>query len=299
MFVAAAFVSIMIHELGHAVLMRKFGASRVEIMLYAFGGQAAGNRWLGRWQSVAVSLAGPLVQIAVLLMARLPQTDQDTMLANWGRGVLDATPNVPMRLEFELSPSVFVLPAGTVLRVVVRNHWLRETPMPRNVVTAPYFESTTTSIRHGAGPEESFVDLPFRSTVRAGLVAPIFTMPVATPRNLQLQLRGGTTRAAATYLVLGGLSGQVPGLLLPGGVLPVNYDLLSELLLLSLGTPLVPGFVGVLDGNGRAQAACNLATLGALPPALAGLQMTFAAWVFDTVSGVDGAPTHPLDVALR
>lgn len=62
MFVVAAFVSIMIHELGHAFMMRRYGAS-VNIMLYAFGGMAAANRGFSRWQGVVVSLAGPVVQI--------------------------------------------------------------------------------------------------------------------------------------------------------------------------------------------------------------------------------------------
>jgi stage IV sporulation protein FB len=63
LFVLAAFVSVMIHELGHAFFMRRFGA-RASIMLYAFGGAAVPDRWFGRLQSIAVSLAGPLVQIA-------------------------------------------------------------------------------------------------------------------------------------------------------------------------------------------------------------------------------------------
>ncbi|WP_166443070.1 metalloprotease [Phragmitibacter flavus] len=64
MFIAAAFVSILIHELGHAFLMRKYGA-RASIMLYAMGGLAAPDRWFSRGQSIVVSLAGPLVQIAI------------------------------------------------------------------------------------------------------------------------------------------------------------------------------------------------------------------------------------------
>jgi stage IV sporulation protein FB len=63
-FMLAAFVSILVHELGHALVMRRFGDRRVEILLYAFGGVARGSRWLGRWEDLAVSAAGPLVQLA-------------------------------------------------------------------------------------------------------------------------------------------------------------------------------------------------------------------------------------------
>lgn len=62
-FVLAGFISILIHELGHALTARKFGATS-EITLQAFGGYAAysGVR-LTRPQSFAVTAAGPAMQI--------------------------------------------------------------------------------------------------------------------------------------------------------------------------------------------------------------------------------------------
>ncbi len=67
--VVAAFISILIHELGHTLLQRKFGA-RAEIILYAMGGLAVPDRGFTRVQHILVSLAGPLLQIAVGLGAR-------------------------------------------------------------------------------------------------------------------------------------------------------------------------------------------------------------------------------------
>ncbi|MES2594985.1 MAG: site-2 protease family protein [Verrucomicrobiota bacterium] len=61
--VLAGFVSIVIHELGHAFAMRRFGAKNVNILLYGFGGLAQGNRWFSRWEDIIVSAAGPGVQI--------------------------------------------------------------------------------------------------------------------------------------------------------------------------------------------------------------------------------------------
>ena len=58
-----AAVSVLIHELGHALVMRYYGDRQVGIVLYAFGGLARGTRWLSRWEDVAVSLAGPLFQL--------------------------------------------------------------------------------------------------------------------------------------------------------------------------------------------------------------------------------------------
>ncbi len=62
LFVIAGFVSILIHELGHALVARRFGA-RCEITLEAFGGYAAyrGVR-MKRWQTFVISAAGPAVQ---------------------------------------------------------------------------------------------------------------------------------------------------------------------------------------------------------------------------------------------
>jgi Zn-dependent protease len=63
LFVIAGFISILVHELGHALTARKFGAYS-QITLQAFGGYAAfsGVR-LTRPQSFAVTAAGPAIQI--------------------------------------------------------------------------------------------------------------------------------------------------------------------------------------------------------------------------------------------
>jgi stage IV sporulation protein FB len=61
--VLAGFASVLIHELGHAFAMRRYGDRYVGVMLYAFGGFARGSRRLTRRQDFVVSLAGPLVQI--------------------------------------------------------------------------------------------------------------------------------------------------------------------------------------------------------------------------------------------
>lgn len=56
--IAACFISIIVHELGHTFVMRHFG-SRPSIMLYGFGGLASANAHWTRWQQIQVSLAGP------------------------------------------------------------------------------------------------------------------------------------------------------------------------------------------------------------------------------------------------
>lgn len=58
--VAVVFVSILVHELGHALAFRAFGADS-HIVLYVFGGLAV--PWgdvRGRWRRIVISLAGPV-----------------------------------------------------------------------------------------------------------------------------------------------------------------------------------------------------------------------------------------------
>ena len=66
--VLVVFVSILLHELGHAVAYRMFGA-RATITLTAFAGLTHGPRLDGRWRRIAVSLAGPL---SALVLFGLP-----------------------------------------------------------------------------------------------------------------------------------------------------------------------------------------------------------------------------------
>lgn len=63
LFVIAGFISILVHELGHAMAARMFGA-RVEIVLQAFGGFARyTTAGITRLQSLIISAAGPVVQL--------------------------------------------------------------------------------------------------------------------------------------------------------------------------------------------------------------------------------------------
>ena len=64
----AGFVSILVHELGHALTIRKFGLP-TEITLHAFGGYAIyPDGRLDRKQSFLVTAAGPGLQIALALL---------------------------------------------------------------------------------------------------------------------------------------------------------------------------------------------------------------------------------------
>lgn len=66
MWIFVAFVSILIHELGHVIAYRVFGMD-ADVVLYSFGGLAIARRpvFRGHWAQVAISFAGPLAGFIV------------------------------------------------------------------------------------------------------------------------------------------------------------------------------------------------------------------------------------------
>jgi Zn-dependent protease len=67
MWIGCMFVSILLHELGHALAYRFYGIRAVDVVLHGFGGYAqADRRPASRWRRIAVSLAGPGIQFALL-----------------------------------------------------------------------------------------------------------------------------------------------------------------------------------------------------------------------------------------
>lgn len=71
LFVLAGFVSILIHELGHALTIRKFGLP-TQITLTTFGGYATHPAGiLSRTKSFLVTAAGPAIQIVFGLLVLL------------------------------------------------------------------------------------------------------------------------------------------------------------------------------------------------------------------------------------
>jgi stage IV sporulation protein FB len=61
--VLCIFVSIMVHELGHAAMMRRYGYPS-EIVLYFLGGYATATH-LSPWRNIRMSAAGPLAGLAL------------------------------------------------------------------------------------------------------------------------------------------------------------------------------------------------------------------------------------------
>ena len=69
MFVAVVFGSILVHELGHAVVGRRLGLEPREIVFHGFGGECRYGRRPSPRQGVVSALAGPVSGLALGLVA--------------------------------------------------------------------------------------------------------------------------------------------------------------------------------------------------------------------------------------
>jgi len=79
LFVVAAFVSVMVHELGHALAGRKFGAYP-SIYLHGFGGVTSlPGAYFSRNQHIWVSFAGPLASMCLAGLSLLSFTAASSM----------------------------------------------------------------------------------------------------------------------------------------------------------------------------------------------------------------------------
>jgi Zn-dependent protease len=92
-FVVVGFVSVLVHELGHAVAFRVLGRQRSAIVLHGFGGftvpTGGGRRALSRGRSIAVSLSGALAQLLLLGIPVRILIESDWALENLTSGYPD------------------------------------------------------------------------------------------------------------------------------------------------------------------------------------------------------------------
>ncbi|MHC4942420.1 MAG: hypothetical protein ACYTG7_05310 [Planctomycetota bacterium] len=92
---------------------------------------------------------------------------------------------------------------------------------------------------------------------------------------VNFSLLAGDDNANRNYLLLGTASGTSPGTLLPGGLatMPLNWDALTDVVMLLLNTSLFSNFLGVLDGAGQAAAQIDAPPL---PGVAVGAELDFA-----------------------
>jgi Zn-dependent protease len=133
---AVIFVSILIHELGHALVVRSFGLSP-QIMLYSMGGLTSWReeKDVSHAKHIAISLAGPFAGfifggIVYLTEIALPdlfgdrigiQAYSDLMFVNFGWGIFNLLPILPLdggNVAYSVEQWVTKKQSGIITRVV-------------------------------------------------------------------------------------------------------------------------------------------------------------------------------------
>jgi hypothetical protein len=107
------------------------------------------------------------------------------------------------------------------------------------------------------------------------LLADAGELSAGTGGQVNFTLDAGPDNAGRNYILLGGVTGTVPGTLLPGGfaTLPLNWDPFTDLVMGLLNTALFSNFLGQLDGSGQGAAQLNSP---ALPSVAIGVTMHYA-----------------------
>lgn len=122
------------------------------------------------------------------------------------------------------------------------------------------------------------------------------TASIATGGDAHFTLDLSPLQAGKTYLAALGISGSGPGFIAgKGSYVPLNIDAVTLAGLTLLNTPLLKGFTGALDAEGRANFTLHLP--GGFPASLAGSTLTVAAVVIDS-SGRPGAGSSPVHIVL-
>jgi pimeloyl-ACP methyl ester carboxylesterase len=237
--------------------------------------------------------------LAVLLTVEAPNSlGEEVMLSGQALGGTASTPGIAEEHDLVLPPVAVRLPAGSVVRVRVRNLWLREAPMARFLEVAPRFHPFQVDLQHDDGVGQSWLDLPI-GPVRPKLVTATTWYPLATAPAVDLELRGGSERAGNLYFIATGISGHLPGTPFLNDEIPLEDDWLEGVVTGAIASsPQFSGFLGFLDGNGRGAARLDFSPFAPLPAELTGLRLTFAAFVFDQ-GFATGAASNPCDLFLR
>jgi len=103
--VGVVFVSILVHELGHALAFRRFGAD-ADIVLYAFGGLAVPTFAIsGRGRRILIALAGP---VAGFILAGIVYASNQASPWAFVRPVGQPWPKMPSVTDFLYDSLMFV-----------------------------------------------------------------------------------------------------------------------------------------------------------------------------------------------
>lgn len=188
-------------------------------------------------------------------------------------------------LRFDLGDIAHVVPAGHKLRLAIVNLATHRPPGQHRIHFVPYFTATDTRLllQPAAASRVMLPLRPYATNLRPRLAQASASLGI----DHRMLLNGGAARAGYLYVTAMGLSGEAPGIPLPGlgTPVPVNFDAWTSLGFALLGTPILPGFTGVLDANGQATPGLHVPPLNAGP--FLGQRVTFAGVVVDPAGGFE------------
>lgn len=237
--------------------------------------------------------------LAALLTVQPPQVGAtEVMLSSRAIASKTSVAGTAEEREFVLPPVATRIPAGSVVRLRLRNLWLDEPPMQPQLMAVPLFHDFRVEVVHGGPTGGSWLELPLQP-VRPRLVSTTATLPLATLPPFAMELRGGAARAAFPYLLAVSMGGQLPGIPYLGDMVPIEPDWLVGVSVASLQAPYFTGFLGFLDANGVADAQLDFSSIAPMPNFLSGWCLTAAGFVWDGEWAPTGAATNALDVVLR
>lgn len=122
LYIAALFGSVLLHELGHSLVSRRYGIRTIEIVMFPIGGLARLERSPKAREELWIALAGPVVNLVIAaalfgyLVARGTPVPADSLLQNTDANLVHriAAGNLILAL-FNLLPA-YPMDGGRVLR---------------------------------------------------------------------------------------------------------------------------------------------------------------------------------------
>ena len=148
--------------------------------------------------------------------------------------------------------------------------------IPLTAGTTPGTDEFQVVVDDGSGPVTLYPYLEVKNVAVKPLHVGIDELSAAEGSDTKFVVNLGAGAGSHPFVLLGSASGTSPGIPLGGGAtLPLNEDWFLSTMLNLAGSPVLPGSIGALDANGRAEAMLVLPG-GALNP-LVGLTLAFAA----------------------
>ncbi|MDP6581010.1 MAG: CocE/NonD family hydrolase C-terminal non-catalytic domain-containing protein, partial [Vicinamibacterales bacterium] len=232
----------------------------------------------------------PGVQIGARLSAVTP-AGAEQPLAVGGFETRNASTNGWMIVRVELGTTVCVLPKGYRLRLQLMNQVVQRPGKTDYHRYVPRF--TDFDVKVGFRPDHpSWLEVPLRS-VSPDLSVPAVQLSLSAPLKHTLTLRSAPSFAGSIYVLCIGITGQGPPVPIGSGqLLWLVPDFMTDLLMGLVNGPILPGFVGILNQDGAAQAKLNLAPLAPLPSVLLGVNLHIAPLLYKSGLFATGAPVQ-------